>query len=149
MYQWAADDFTLPEEMFFQSFSAPVYGKTFEMYHGTSRANAKAILASGFHRSLDGMLGPGVYLSRDLKKAMFYPVGHPEHDKVVIKVSVNVGKVITIERKGHPRQKNWRDPKYGEVYDTAWIPPWSGMVKSNFETHCVWDPNRIKILSIV
>ncbi|XP_044187303.1 grass carp reovirus (GCRV)-induced gene 2e [Thunnus albacares] len=149
MYQWAEDDFTLPEGVGRLGLSAPADGKKYVMYHGTTRANAQAILASGFCQSTGGMLGPGVYLSRDLEKASRYPIDHPEHDKVVIKVSVNVGKVIAINYQGHPRQKNWHDPRYGQVFDTAWVPPGCGMVKSGLEEDCVWDPNRIKILRTI
>merc|ERR1712050_33040 len=35
-------------------------------YHGTSSQNAPAIRKFGFVPSQDGMLGPGVYLSRDI-----------------------------------------------------------------------------------
>ncbi|XP_067426891.1 grass carp reovirus (GCRV)-induced gene 2e [Thunnus thynnus] len=149
MYQWAEDDFTLPEGVGQLGLSAPADGKKYVMYHGTTRANAQAILASGFRQSKDGMLGPGVYLSRDLEKASRYPIGHPESDRVVIKVSVNVGKVIRISYQGHLRQKTWHDPRYGEVYDTAWVPPGCGMVKSGLEEDCVWDPNRITIISTI
>ncbi|KAF3699735.1 hypothetical protein EXN66_Car015422 [Channa argus] len=104
---------------------------------------------SGFRQSKDGMLGPGVYLSRDLQKASRYPIDHPEHDRVVIRVMVDVGKVIAINCQRHPRQKTWHDPKYGPVYDTAWVPPGCGMVKSGLEEDCVWDPNRIQIIGTI
>uniref|UniRef100_A0A3Q3ET74 PARP catalytic domain-containing protein n=1 Tax=Labrus bergylta TaxID=56723 RepID=A0A3Q3ET74_9LABR len=115
------------------------------MYHGTTRQAAQSIQATGFGRSTDGMLGPGVYLSRDLDKASRYPIGHPEYDRVVIKVVVNVGKVIAINRQGHPRQKTWHDSRYGEVFDTAWVPPNCGMVSSGLEENCVWDPNHRRL----
>ncbi|CAK6981724.1 grass carp reovirus (GCRV)-induced gene 2e [Scomber scombrus] len=148
-FQWAEDDFTLPEGVGRLDLSAPIDGKKYVMYHGTTSTNAAAILANGFQQSSDGMLGPGVYLSRDLDKASRYPLDHPEHDRVVIKVSVNVGKVIAINKQGHPRQKTWQDSRYGPVYDTAWVPPNCGMVKSGLEEDCVWDPNRIKILRTI
>uniref|UniRef100_A0A3Q3EPN1 Poly [ADP-ribose] polymerase n=1 Tax=Labrus bergylta TaxID=56723 RepID=A0A3Q3EPN1_9LABR len=115
------------------------------MYHGTTSEAARSIMAKGFQQSSGGMLGPGVYLSRDLNKASRYPIDHPEHDRVVIKVVVNVGRVIAINRQGHPRQKTWHDSRYGEVFDTAWVPPNCGMVPSGLEEDCVWDPSRIKI----
>lgn len=148
-YQWAEEDFTLPEGVCRLGLLAPVDGRKYVMYHGTTKASAKAILASGFCQSKDGMLGPGVYLSRDLKKASRYPINCLESDKVVIKVSVNVGRVIVINRQYHPRQKTWHDPRYGDVYDTAWVPPGCGMVPSGLEEDCVWDPSRIKILCTI
>uniref|UniRef100_UPI0037E924A1 uncharacterized protein n=1 Tax=Semicossyphus pulcher TaxID=241346 RepID=UPI0037E924A1 len=148
-YQWAEDDFDLPYGVGLLGLSMPESGKKYVMYHGTTRQKAQAILATGFRQSASGMLGPGVYLSRDLDKASRYPIDHPDYDKVVIKVVVNVGRVIAINYQGHPRQKTWQDRRYGEVYDTAWVPPNCGMVKSGLEEDCVWDPNRIQIIKII
>ncbi|KAK9534522.1 hypothetical protein VZT92_006963 [Zoarces viviparus] len=148
-YEWAEDDFELPEGVVPLGLSAPLSGKKYVMYHGTTKATAKLILKSGFQQSKDGMLGPGVYLSRDLQKASRYPIDHPESDKIVIKVLVNVGEVIAINRQRHPRQKTWHDSRYGPVFDTAWVPPNCGMVPSGLEEDCVWDPDRIKILKTI
>ena len=115
------------------------------MYHGTTRTNATAILREGFRQSAGGMLGRGVYLSRDLKKASRYPFNTPDSERVVFRVKVNVGNVIKINYQGHPRQNNWHKRRYGEVFDTAWCPPDCGMTKSGLEEDCVWDPSRIKI----
>uniref|UniRef100_A0A3Q1J082 PARP catalytic domain-containing protein n=1 Tax=Anabas testudineus TaxID=64144 RepID=A0A3Q1J082_ANATE len=148
-FQWAEDDFDLPWGVVRLEQSAPANNKRYVMYHGTTSRNAQQIRATGFQQSADGMLGPGVYLSRDLQKASRYPIDHPESDRVVIRVEVNVGKVIAINHQGHPRQKTWHDSRYGEVYDTAWVPPNCGMVKSGLEEDCVWDPKRIKITGII
>ncbi|KAK2832963.1 hypothetical protein Q5P01_016852 [Channa striata] len=144
-FQWAEDDFELSSGVERLGRSAPVSGRRYVMYHGTTKMNAQKILDNGFRQSADGMLGCGVYLSRDLQKASRYPIDHPEHDRVVIRVEVDVGQVIAINRQGHPRQKNWHNPNYGPVYDTAWVPPGCGMVRSGLEEDCVWDPKRIKI----
>uniref|UniRef100_A0A3Q1EWA6 Grass carp reovirus (GCRV)-induced gene 2l n=1 Tax=Acanthochromis polyacanthus TaxID=80966 RepID=A0A3Q1EWA6_9TELE len=120
-------------------------GKTYVMYHGTTRKNAQSIKVSGFRRSADGMLGRGVYLSRNLEKASRYPLEEPEHNRVVLKVRVNVGKVIAIKYQPHPYQKTWHDAGY----DTAWVPPNCGMVRSGLEENCVWDPERIRIIGIL
>ncbi|XP_060883004.1 uncharacterized protein LOC132954468 [Labrus mixtus] len=144
---WAENDFFLPPGVVRLGLSAPVNGRKYVMYHGTTSQAAQSIQANGFQQSTDGMLGPGVYLSRDLEKARRYPINHPEDDKVVIKVEVNVGKVTTINKQGHPRQKTWHDSRYGEVYDTAWVPTNCGMVPSGLEEDCVWDPSRIKIIN--
>ncbi|TNN22116.1 hypothetical protein EYF80_067771 [Liparis tanakae] len=147
--QWAEDDFELPPGATRLQSSAPIKDTIYVMYHGTTKATAELILKSGFQQSADGMLGRGVYLSRDLQKASRYPIQSPESDRVVIKVKVNVGKVIAINYQEHPRQKNWHDSRYGEVFDTAWVPPNCGMVQSGLEEDCVWDPNRIEILKII
>ncbi|XP_069021315.1 uncharacterized protein [Embiotoca jacksoni] len=147
-YKWAEDDF-LPPGVFRLDAPVPVNGKTYIMYHGTTRRNADIIMSSGFRQSKDGMLGRGVYLSRELLKASRYPLDHPESDKVVLKVRVNVGNVIAINRQGHPRQKTWHDSKYGQVFDSAWVPPNCGMVKSGLEENCIWDPKQITILQAI
>ncbi|XP_018540196.1 grass carp reovirus (GCRV)-induced gene 2e [Lates calcarifer] len=143
--QWAEDDFDLPQGAAPLGLSEPVDGKTYIMYHGTTKKNAQSIKANGFQQSTGGMLGRGVYLSRDLKKASRYPIGHPESDRAVVKVKVEVGKVIAINRQGHPLQRSWHD----KGYDTAWVPPNCGMVKSGLEEDCVWDPKRIKVINII
>ncbi|XP_030264083.1 uncharacterized protein LOC115575853 isoform X1 [Sparus aurata] len=144
-YKWAEDDFDVPPGVGRLGLSTPIDGHKYVMYHGTTKENAEAILRSGFRQSADGMLGRGVYLSRDLKKASCYPIGHPESDRAVLKVSVDVGKVIAINRQNHPYQKTWHDLGY----DTAWVPPNCGMVRSGLEEDCVWDPNRIRIINII
>ncbi|KAM3597452.1 uncharacterized protein V6R79_004789 [Siganus canaliculatus] len=144
-WQWAEDDFDPPGGAVWMGCSAPVDEQIYVMYHGTTSQNAQMILATGFHQSSGGMLGRGVYLSRDLDKASRYPIDHPEHDRVVIKVVVNVGRVISINYQGHPLQKTWHN--YG--YDTAWVPPKCGMVKSGLEEDCVWDPRRIQIINAI
>lgn len=144
-YQWVEDDVELPPGVQPLGLSEPLSGRTYVMYHGTSSQNAQCILQHGFFRSADGMLGPGVYLSRDLQKASGYPRRHPEHDKVVIKVLVSVGNVIAITSQGHPWRTTWHS--YG--YDTAWVPPNCGMVASGLEEDCVWDPSRIRILQTI
>uniref|UniRef100_A0A8C8I9J7 Uncharacterized protein n=1 Tax=Oncorhynchus tshawytscha TaxID=74940 RepID=A0A8C8I9J7_ONCTS len=69
--------------------------KNYVMYHGR-----KANLGQGFfHLSRRGILGRGVYLSR--KKASRYPLGlSNHHQKVVIRVLVNVGRVNKVTYKG-------------------------------------------------
>ncbi|XP_025762446.1 uncharacterized protein LOC109201766 [Oreochromis niloticus] len=143
-FEWVEDD-GLPAGIFRVDDEGPEDGETYAMYHGTTSANARSILASGFCRSSDGMLGPGVYLSRDLDKASRYPMKHPVHDKVVIRVKVNVGRVKAIDRQNHPLQKTWHD----HGYDTAWVPPNCGMVRSGLEEDCVWDPKRITVIDII
>lgn len=144
-YQWAEDDFDLPVGVGRLGLTEPVNGRKYVMYHGTTTRYARTICATGFDQSEDGMLGPGVYLSRDKDKASRYPIDCPESNRVVIKVVVNVGKVIAIRYQGHPLQKTWHD----KGYDTAWVPPMCGMVKSGLEEDCVWDPNRIKVIGTI
>ncbi|GAA6093745.1 uncharacterized protein LOC108263802 [Tachysurus ichikawai] len=115
------------------------------MYHGTTLSAARKIMRYGFEPSTDGMLGPGVYMSRSLEKAKRYPL-HPKPRKrlAVLKLKVRVGKVKRIDRQGHPLQTTW----YENGYDTAWVPPNSGMVKSGLEENCVRDTSRIEVLEM-
>uniref|UniRef100_A0A8C4RJU3 PARP catalytic domain-containing protein n=1 Tax=Erpetoichthys calabaricus TaxID=27687 RepID=A0A8C4RJU3_ERPCA len=123
----------------------PTNSKVYVMYHGTTRKNANIIMEKGFKRSTKGMLGPGVYVSRDPKKALRYPLKVKPGNQVVLELLVNVGMVKKINRQGHPMQKTWH--KHG--YDTAWVPPDCGMVDSHLEEDCIWDPKRIKVLNIL
>ncbi|RVE69993.1 hypothetical protein OJAV_G00083210 [Oryzias javanicus] len=144
-YQWAEDDF-LPDGVFRLTTEEPQNGRTYVMYHGTTRDCADSICEDGFRQSSGGMLGPGVYLSRDLEKARRYPIElEDDEERVIIKVKVNVGRVIAIRHQNHRLQKTWSS--YG--YDTAWVPPNCGMVKSGLEENCVWDPCRIHILNLI
>ncbi|XP_063060624.1 uncharacterized protein LOC134453806 [Engraulis encrasicolus] len=145
MAMWAETDFPPPGQPTLDSYAEPQCGRTYTMYHGTSRQAAASILKNGFRPSSDGMLGRGVYVSRDLKKASGYPLRLPERERVVLKVLVSVGQVKKIDYQGHPWQKTWR--QYG--YDTAWVPPKCGMVSSGLEEDCVWDPNRIQIVEVI
>ncbi|XP_056118976.1 uncharacterized protein LOC130096495 [Rhinichthys klamathensis goyatoka] len=127
-----------------QSNTEPVSGKIYRMYHGTTERAAEQIKVDGFQPSQDGMLGRGVYLSRDLNKASRYPLETP-HERVVIRVKVDVGKVKKIDHKGHPMQKTW----HVNGYDTAWCPPKCGMVPSGLEEDCVWDQKRITVIDVI
>ncbi len=141
---WAENDL-YPGVPCLQSYTEPVNGYIYIMYHGTSRYAAQQIMACGFKPSADGMLGRGVYLSRDLNKASRYPLHLPEDQRAVIRVQVNVGRVKKIDYQGHPLQRTWHE----NGYDTAWCPPNCGMVPSGLEEDCVWDPQRIQIIDII
>uniref|UniRef100_A0A8C9YKA0 Grass carp reovirus (GCRV)-induced gene 2p n=1 Tax=Sander lucioperca TaxID=283035 RepID=A0A8C9YKA0_SANLU len=103
----------------------------YTMYHGTSVASARIIIANGFKQSSGGMLGRGVYVSHAKKG-----------DHVVFKLHVRVGRVKRIDKDNHPMQFTWST----QGYDTAWVPPNCGLkaVRSGLEEDCVFDPKRIK-----
>ncbi|KAI1903777.1 hypothetical protein AGOR_G00030710 [Albula goreensis] len=143
---WAEDDFEPSSDPCLDSYMEPRDGNRYIMYHGTSRAAAQRIMASGFRQSSDGMFGRGVYVSRDLQKASRYPLELPERERVVLKLRVNVGRVKKIDYQGHPMQKTWHTV---HGYDTAWCPPNCGMVKSGLEEDCVWDPKRITVINAI
>ncbi|XP_040010647.1 uncharacterized protein LOC120804961 [Xiphias gladius] len=118
----------------------------YTMYHGTSVANARLIIANGFKQSSGGMLGKGVYVSRDRKKAERYPLNSNSSDRVVFELHVRVGNVKRIDKDNHPMQYTWST----QGYDTAWVPPNCGMkaVPSGLEEDCVFDPKRVNVVGI-
>ncbi|XP_078458826.1 polyubiquitin-A-like [Lampetra planeri] len=127
-----------------QGGESPKNDRRYIMYHGTDAQGARGILAQGFRRSERGMLGPGVYVSRDIEKARRYPIRKPENVKVILKLRVNVGRVKKIDGQDHPLRLTWHD----EGYDTAWVPRGCGMVTSELEEDCVWDPERITVVGV-
>lgn len=118
----------------------PKKSQGYIMYHGTHKNAAATIISSGFRPSGGGTLGPGVYCSRDINKAMGYPGGCAPGDRVVFKLRVRVGKVKKIDSKSTHLWSTWHQ----NGYDTAWLPsPVSGM-----EEDCVWDPKRLTVIGI-
>lgn len=118
----------------------------YKMFHGTSVASARAIIAGGFKQSSGGMLGKGVYMSRDVKKAANYPLRGNPSDRVIFELRVCVGRVKRIDKDNHPLQFTWS----ANGYNTAWVPPNCGMksVPSGLEEDCVFDPKRVKVVGI-
>jgi len=84
------------------------------------------------------MLGPGVYCSRELRKARHY-------GKIVFLLHVRLGRVIRIDSVDHPLRTLWQTPT-GGLYDCAWVPPDSGVVPSGLEENCVRLPSQIKVI---
>ncbi|XP_053474548.1 grass carp reovirus (GCRV)-induced gene 2o isoform X2 [Ictalurus furcatus] len=139
---WCAvqDSNTLSED------EAPELGRVYTMFHGTHIDNAKDIIINGFKQSTRGMLGKGVYVSRNIQKAKCYPLRTDKNDQVVFKLKVNVGKVKKIDVNNHPLRTSWHD----DGYDCAWVPPHSNIsaIKSGREEDCVWDPKRITVVDV-
>lgn len=102
------------------------------MFHGTQLENYHSILrccqprramhtrgmcelphtahcSNGFRPSHDGMLGAGVYVSRQIEKAYAYGPQKYGSGGVVIELLVRVGRTKKIDRQGHPLQKSWHD----------------------------------------
>ncbi|XP_017574449.1 gig2-like protein DreN [Pygocentrus nattereri] len=119
---------------------APKRSHGYTMYHGTHKSNAPAIISTGFRPSMGGTLGPGVYCSRDINKAMAYPGSCATNDRVVLKLRVRVGKVKKIDAQSIHLQTTWHQ----NGYDTAWLPSTMG----GYEEDCVWDPKRLTVVGI-
>jgi len=111
----------------------------YTMYHGTLKTNAPAIISSGFRPSAGGTLGPGVYCSRDINKAMGYPACAP-NDRVVFKLRVRVGKVKRFDLQSLNQVTSWHQ----NGYDTAWLPA----SVNGREEDCVFDPKRLTVIGI-
>uniref|UniRef100_A0A8C1KPI4 PARP catalytic domain-containing protein n=1 Tax=Cyprinus carpio TaxID=7962 RepID=A0A8C1KPI4_CYPCA len=107
--------------------------RTYIIYHGTTMKNALRIQLEGFRCSYDGMLGPGVYPSRDKEKASHYPKYVNGQHLAIIIVRVRVAKVKRIDYQGHPLQKT--------LYQ-------HGMVSSEMEEDCVYEPWQSKVLEL-
>ena len=112
------------------------------MYHGTTMSNAFRIQQDGFKPSVDGMLGPGVYVTPDIRKAAQHPT-HTLERKCILECAVDPGRVKKITKRGG-LQKNWQ-----RSYDTAWVPPNCGMTSRGFEENCVKDPERIRVNRVI
>ncbi|XP_056398914.1 uncharacterized protein LOC130293809 [Hyla sarda] len=140
---WHAESLPTFHEICLHSSQCPKKHWLYTMFHGTTYAAAVEIIKHGFKQSADGMLGRGVYVSRDIHKAMKYPLNNDPR-KVVLKLRVNVGKVKKIDYPNHPLQKTWN----AHGYNTAWVPPHT-MNPSGQEEDCVFNPQRIKVIDIV
>ena len=108
------------------------------MFHGTSLESAQSILRHGFEPSVRGMLGAGVYVTRDVQKAANYGAA-------ILEVKVNPGRVVVINKKGHNLQKCW----HARGYDSAWIPAKCGVTPSGLEEHCIFDPRRTLAVRLI
>jgi hypothetical protein len=139
----------------------PPAGCPTRMYHGTTPEAAASILSTRrFELSDKGLLGTGVYVSRDVRKARRY-------GPCVIECAVFKGKTVIIRERHHPLQKCWHRAK---GFDSAWIPPDSyvltqrvalegddptaatgtrGQTGGDLEEHCVADPRRVFPLRVV
>ncbi|KAK3527098.1 hypothetical protein QTP86_010828 [Hemibagrus guttatus] len=124
----------------------PESGRVYTMFHGTHIDNAENIISNGFKQSASGLLGKGVYVSRNIDKAKCYPLQTDKNNKVVFKLKVNVGKVKKIDVDNHPLRTTW----HNDGYDCAWVPPNSNIkaIKSGREEDCVWDPKRITVVDV-
>ena len=121
----------------------PVHSKTdsnglqhnvYVMYHATKRHNVPSILRDGFNPSTAGMLGPGLYLSRDIDKTRSY-------GDVCFKVLVYTGKTRMMDSADN--SGSWR-----ATYDSAYLPPNNRVVKSRKEETCVKSVNQVTVLGI-
>ena len=108
-------------------------------YHGTTIENAESIRKQGFRASSTGMLGRGVYVSRDINKVLAYG----GHNGVILELRVVLGRVCVVDHQGHEYQRLWHGS-----YDTAWVPSKCGMVGSGVEEGCIANPECVKLVRV-
>ena len=120
-----------------------------ELYHATSLEAALRIQAEGFRvpngpsqQKAGALLGPGVYASATLQKAIQYCDG-PEGG-IVFQLAVDLGKCITL-KENDPMMTTWQ--QHG--YDSAWAPTGAGGRGAGLEENCMKDPKRIKIVNAI
>ncbi|KAL2097136.1 hypothetical protein ACEWY4_006343 [Coilia grayii] len=116
----------------------------YTMYHGTSLSAARQILRFGFRPSKLGKLGKGVYLTCNFRKAAFHAdVPNRQGQAVILQLRVRIGKAVKTDQLCHPLRMKWHQAGY----DSAWIP--ANPLTLESEEHCIWDPRRITVLSIM
>ena len=120
-----------------------------ELYHATSLEAALRIQAEGFRvpkgpsqQKAGALLGPGVYASATLQKAMKYCDG-PEGG-IVFQLAVDLGRCKTLEE-NDPMMITW----HLHGYDSAWAPTGAGGRGAGLEENCIKDPKRIKIMQAI
>ena len=106
----------------------------FVMYHATPASNVSSILDNGFNESTEGMLGPGLYVSRDIDKTRFY-------GGVCFKLLVYTGKTRLVT--AADKSGSWRSK-----YDSAYLPPNNDVVKKKQEETCLKSAKQARILGI-
>jgi len=120
-----------------------------KLYHATSLEAALHIQVEGFRvpkgpsqQKAGALLGPGVYASATLQKAMKYCDG-PEGG-IVFQLAVDLGRCKTLEE-NDSMMTTWH--QHG--YDSAWAPTGAGGRGAGLEENCIKDPKRIKIINAI
>ena len=107
---------------------------------------ALKIQESGFRVDLAGtnagaLLGPGVYCTTTLQKALNYAKGK-EANGVVLELKIDLGRCKEL-RVNDPMMRSWQD----QGFDSAWMP--QGANSAGLEENCIKDPKRIKIVNVI
>ena len=119
-------------------------------YHGTSIEAALAIQATGFDATrastnAGALLGPGVYCTTTLEKAMDYAKGLRTRNPaggIIFELQADLGRCKTLAA-GDAMMKTWQ--QHG--YDSAWAP--LGANHRNLAENCINDPARITIVRAI
>ena len=123
------------------------------LYHATSLEAALRIQAEGFRMPKGPsreLLGPGVYASATLQKALQY-CGGPEGG-IVFELAVDLGRCKILEE-NDPMMTTWQQHGYDSAYArtgagglSALAGIWRTLLGgAGLEEHCIKDPRRIAI----
>ena len=134
-----------------QGFLSMGSGCPIEFYHGTSLEAILAIQQTGFRVDLSGTnagaaLGPGVYITTTLEKALNYAHGLPSNRNpargAVLVLEVDIGRCYAVRFNNVAECTGWQQ----RGYDSAWAA--EGVIGER-EENCVRDPARIRITNVV
>ena len=114
--------------------STGIHHGFYVMYHATKKENVSRILTDGFRESTGGMLGPGLYVSRDIDKTRAY-------GDVCFKLLVYIG--ITKLMAEVDTSGDWRSHHH-----SAYLPPNNDVVSSKREETCLKSAQQARILGI-
>ena len=117
-----------------KTYASGTHHRFFVMYHATKKENVSSILANGFRESTGGMLGPGLYVSRDIDKTRAY-------GDVCFKLLVYIG--ITKQMTEVDTSGDWRSHHH-----SAYLPPNNDVVASKREETCLKSVRQARILGI-
>lgn len=111
--------------------------RIFIMFHGTTKESAAEIVRHGFQPSAGGLLGPGVYMTRDVLKTQAYARG------AILECRVRVGKTVNVA-KNPALCRTW----HAAGYDSAFLPDGNRVVQSGRSEDCIFDPKRIEVVDV-
>ena len=114
-------------------------------YHGTSLKAGLTIQNGGWRTDLSGtnagaMLGPGIYVTTTLEKALNYSKCKPAGG-VIFKLEVDLGNCKKLRHRD-PMLTTWQ--QHG--FDSSWSP---AGVNGAREENCIADPSCIRIVDVI
>ena len=111
--------------------------EVYVMFHGTKPKNVASILRNGFNPSgPHKMLGSGIYVSKDVRKAAPY-------GSVTLKLLVYTGNVRKITSQRDPSRTSWRND-----HGSGWVPRDCGMVGSGREENAIKSKRQVRVVGV-
>lgn len=147
---WAYTISRLVSDLHVKHWAVPKDDAVITAFHGTTTYNAKSIVAEGFSlsKSQFGMLGVGVYFSRDPTKCLAYGGS----DGQILQLRVKLGTVCMVRRKEgarmHTSLGKVSKHEWFKRCDVLWVPSMSGLVASELEEACIAEVDRIEVVCV-